>query len=176
MSASYALLGLLGHRPSYGYDLKKRFDALFGKERPLAFGQVYATLSRLERDKKVAEEAPEQAAGPERKRYAITELGRRDLENWLTAPEMSHPNAQTVFFVKVVTAILLDRTPNAFLDRQRAAHLERMRELTRLRREGVLAQTLLADFELFHLEADLRWIELTSARIASLTREIRNAD
>ncbi len=44
MSASYALLGILGKQPSYGYDLKKDYDFLFGKEKPLAFGQVYAPL------------------------------------------------------------------------------------------------------------------------------------
>ena len=37
-----------------------------------------------------------------------------------------------------------------------------MRELTAMRRGDALPVALLADYALFHLEADLRWIELTA--------------
>src|ERR1700722_6477093 len=144
MSASYALLGILGKQPSYGYDLKKDYDFLYGKEKPVAFGQVYATLSRLLRDRKITTETKEQVAGPERKLYAITAMGRKDLETWLATPEKLHPSTQTVLFIKVVTSILLDKEPNVYLDAQRSAHLKRMRELTTLRRKSDLAQSLQA--------------------------------
>ena len=42
-----------------------------------------------------------------------------------------------------------------------------MRELTELKRTGAPVDALLADHGLFHLEADLRWIDLTAARLAS---------
>lgn len=175
MSAPYALLGILGKQPSYGYDLKKDYDFYYGKEKPLAFGQVYATLSRLFRDKKITtEEATEPSAGPERKLYAITKLGRKDLEEWLATPEKLHPNTQTVLFIKVVTSIFLDKEPNMYLDAQRAAHIERMRELTKLRRKGDLAESLQADYAIFHLEADLRWIDLTANRLQTLKKEIHS--
>ena len=174
MSASYALLSVLGKQPSYGYDLKKAYDALLGNERPLAFGQVYATLSRLLRDKKIATEAPTRVGGPERKLYAITNLGRKDLEAWLSVPEKLHSDTQTVLFTKVVSAILLDKEPNTYLDIQRGAHIERMRELTIVRRKGNRAQSLRADYALFHLEADLRWMDVTAARLEALTKEVRS--
>lgn len=175
MSASYALLGILGKQPSYGYDLKKDYDLLYGSEKPLAFGQVYATLSRLLRDKKVTmKEVDAPRGGPERKLYAITNMGREDLEVWLGTPKKLHPNTQTVLFIKTVTAILIDKEPNVYLDVQRTAHIERMRELTKMRREGDLAQALQADYALFHLEADLRWIDVTAARLQKLKEEIRH--
>lgn len=173
MSASYALLGILGKQPSYGYDLKKDYDFFYGKEKPLAFGQVYATLSRLLRDKKITVDTTEQVAGPERKLYAITTLGREDLESWLATPEKLHPNTQTVLFVKVVTSIVLDKDPDTYLDTQRSAHIERMRQLTDVRRKGDLAQSLQADYAIFHLEADLRWIDVTTARLQNLKEEIQ---
>jgi hypothetical protein len=43
-----------------------------------------------------------------------------------------------------------------------------MRELTALKREGDLVDALLADHGLFHLEADLRWIDMTAARLPAL--------
>jgi DNA-binding PadR family transcriptional regulator len=176
MSASYALLGILGRQPSYGYELKRDYDFFYGNQKPLAFGQVYATLSRLLRDKKIDSQATEQVGGPERKLYAITEAGRTDLDRWLATPEVVHPDAQTVFFIKVVSAILLNREPAEFLDVQRAAHLDRMRQLTAFRKQGDLAQLLRADYALFHLEADLRWIDLTEARLQQLKNEIRTRE
>lgn len=173
MSVSFALLGILGGHSSYGYDLKRNYDLFYGKDKPLAFGQVYATLSRLLRDKKVTIETTEQTTGPERKLYAITHLGRKDLEKWLTTPEKLHPNTQTTLFIKVVTSILLDKNPEVYLDAQRTAHISHMRQLTNVRRKGDLAESLQADYAIFHLEADLRWIELTAARLQNLTREIK---
>lgn len=174
MSASYALLGILGKQSSHGYDLKRKYDFLYGREKSLPFGQVYSILARLLRDKKVAIEATEQSVGPERKLYAITTLGRVDLEEWLATPEKLHPNTQTVLFVKVVTSILLDKEPNIYLDAQRAAHIGRMRDLTKLRRKSDLAESLQADYAMFHLEADLRWMDLTAARLKLLKKEIQN--
>jgi hypothetical protein len=46
-----------------------------------------------------------------------------------------------------------------------------MRELTQLKDAGSLTDTLLADYGLFHLEADLRWIDLTAARLSELKEE-----
>lgn len=173
MAAAFVFLGLLHQGPSYGYDLKKAYDTVFGGEKPLAFGQVYATLGRLLRDKKINTDGRERLGGPERKRYSITDLGRQELQVWLGKPETVHPGAQATLFVKVATSILVDESPETFLDIQRAAHLQKMRELTKLRREGDLAQMLRADYALFHLEADLRWIDLTAARINELKREIQ---
>jgi DNA-binding PadR family transcriptional regulator len=175
MSASYALLGILSRQSSYGYDLKREYDYLYGKQKKLPFGQVYSSLSRLLRDNKLTIETTEQSVGPERKLYAITQLGRDELEKWLATPEKLHPDMQSVLFVKVVTSILLDKEPNTYLDAQRISHLERMRELTRLRRSSDLAQSMQADFAIFHLEADLKWIDLTAARLQELKEEIRHA-
>jgi hypothetical protein len=48
-----------------------------------------------------------------------------------------------------------------------------MRDLTELKRTGPLVDVLLADHALFHLEADLRWIDLTSARLTELAEAVR---
>jgi DNA-binding PadR family transcriptional regulator len=172
MSVSYALLGLLEQRPSHGYDLKRSYDAYFGHDKPLPYGQVYATLSRLARDGRVSAGLPEPGAGPERKLYAITEQGEADLQTWLGRPEAPEPHLQTVLAVKVILALLLGRPAERYLDAQRASHLARMRELTAVRREAPLLDALLADHAIFHLEADLRWIELTAARLDQLAKEL----
>jgi len=173
MSVPLTLLGLLDREPSHGYDLKRDYDTFFGRGRPLSFGQVYATLSRLSRDGKVVigEVAP--GEGPDRKRYVITDLGATEVDTWLTDPVEPEPHLQTVLFAKVVLALMLDRPAAEYLDTQRAAHLQRMRELTEIKRGGELVDALLADHGLFHLEADLRWIDLTAARLDALAEQVR---
>jgi hypothetical protein len=80
---------------------------------------------------------------------------------------------QTVLFAKVTLALLLGRPAEGYLDVQRAAHLQRMRELTELRPTAGIVDALLADHGLFHLEADLRWIDVTAARLQSLAEAVR---
>ncbi len=78
-----------------------------------------------------------------------------------------------MLFVKVVLALMSGRPAEEYLDTQRAAHLQRMRELTEVKRTGGVVDALLADHGLFHLEADLRWIDLTAARLAALAKALQ---
>jgi DNA-binding PadR family transcriptional regulator len=172
MNVPSTLLGLLEREPSHGYDLKREYDTLFGQGRPLSFGQVYGTLARLVRHGHVAVEGTQPGAGPDRKYYAITESGVAVVDTWLSQPEQPEPYLQAVLFAKVVLALLTGRPAATYLDAQRAKHLTRMRELTAQRRAGGLARSLLADYGLFHLEADLRWIDLTAARLDQLATEV----
>jgi DNA-binding PadR family transcriptional regulator len=173
MSVPLTLLGLLQRAPSHGYDLKREYDAYFGRGKPLPFGQVYSTLSRLTRDGKVVMSDVGPGEGPDRKRYIITDLGATEIEHWLTEAVDPEPHLQTVLFAKVVLALMLDRPAEEYLDTQRAAHLQRMRELTEIKRTGSLVDALLADHGLYHLEADLRWIETTGARLDALSRTVK---
>ena len=174
MSVPLTLLGLLEREPSHGYDLKRDYDAFFGRGKPLSFGQVYATLGRLARDGKVVMGDVEPGDGPERKRYVITDVGATEVETWLKEPVEAEPHLQTVLFTKVVVALMLGRPAEHYLDTQRAAHLRRMRELTEIKRTGDPVDALLADHGLFHLEADLRWIDLTAARLGTLAETVRS--
>jgi DNA-binding PadR family transcriptional regulator len=172
LSVPFAVLGLLESRPSHGYELKQAYDAVFAHARPLRFGQLYATLGRLERDGLVAPDGLEPGHGPERKRFVITDDGVTDLDRWIREPETPEPYLQPTLFVKVVLALQSDRDAAAILDRQRSAHLRRMRELTALKASGRLADRLLADHGLFHLEADVRFIDLSQARLEALRAEV----
>lgn len=168
------LLGLLEREPSHGYDLKRDYDTYFGRDRPLRYGQVYATLGRLARDGKVMISDVAPGEGPDRKRYVITERGATEVQAWLAEPVEPEPHLQTVLFAKVVLALMLGRPAEQYLDAQRRAHLRRMRELTEVKRTGGVVDALLADHGLFHLEADLRWIDVTSARLDALAKLVRS--
>jgi DNA-binding PadR family transcriptional regulator len=174
VSVPVALLGLLERQPSHGYDLKRDYDAYFGRGKALPFGQVYSTLARLTRDGKVVPGEVEPGSGPDRKLYEITDLGRHEVDTWLSQAVEPEPHLQTVLFIKVVLALMLGRSADQYLDTQRAAHLRRMRQLTEMKRSGGAVDSLLADHGLFHLEADLRWIDLTAARLGALRQLVES--
>lgn len=172
MTVSYALLGLLNEADRHGYDLKQSYDRRFGGGRPLRFGQVYRTLAQLERDGLITVSGVEQGAGPDRKRYSITADGVTDLERWLSEPEDPQPQLQMVLFTKVVVALLSGKPADAFLEAQRQRHLAAMRDLTAARRTASLRDGMLIDYQLFHIEADLRWIDHAAGRLDTLAAEI----
>lgn len=174
MSTPIALLGLLQRGPRHGYELKREHDERFPLAKPLPFGQVYATLGRLERDGYVEVTEQESAGGPERTVYGLTDAGRVQVADWVREPEPPAPHVANALFAKLVVALLGGADGTAYLDAQRTAHLARMRELTKIRLEGDLAQSLGADFALFHLEADLRWLETSLTRLAALREATLN--
>ena len=92
------------------------------------------------------------------------------------AADTGHPagDVQADIFAKTVIALMLDDDAGRLLDLQRAEHMARMRELTRLKRDGDLRTVLLADHALFHIEADLRWMETTAARLSELREEVHS--
>ncbi|WP_171163900.1 PadR family transcriptional regulator [Streptomyces sp. I05A-00742] len=172
MSIGHTLLGLLESGPRHGYDLKRAFDEHFGHDRPLHYGQVYSTMSRLLKNGLVEVDGIEQGGGPDRKRYAITEAGVTDVARWLARSEKPEPYLQSTLYTKVVLALLTGRSAGRLLDAQRSEHLRMMRGLTERKRSGDLADQLICDHALFHLEADLRWLELTAARLDQLARAV----
>ncbi|MDO4792186.1 MAG: PadR family transcriptional regulator [Buchananella hordeovulneris] len=174
MDTRLTLLGLLGasNNAGYGYDLKTSWDRWFAQTKPLAFGQVYATLSRLLRDGLIVTAGAEAGGGPERKRYEITPAGRAQVEQWLFSPKIAATSIQAELFAKTVIALLLEEDAERLLDMQRSEHIAQMRELTRRKQGADLATVLLADHAIYHLEADLRWIDLTSARLGALRKEV----
>ncbi|WP_290060525.1 PadR family transcriptional regulator [Amycolatopsis solani] len=172
MSIGLTLLGLLEGGPRHGYDLKRAYDDRFGHDRRVHYGQVYSTLARLLKQGLVEADGVEVDGGPERKRYAITDAGVADVGAWLGTPEKPDAYLQNTLYTKVVLALLSGRPAAEVLDVQRSAHLDAMRELTRRKTAGDLVDQLICDHALFHLEADLRWLELTAARLDQLAKEI----
>ncbi len=173
MSLGHTFLGLLEQHPRHGYDIKRAYDEQFGHGRALHYGQVYATLSRLLKNGLVEVDSVESGEGPDRKRYAVTAAGVTDVEAWLGRPESPEPYLQSTLYTKVVLALLTGRPAADILDAQRGEHLRLMRELTRRKTDGDLSDQLICDHALFHLEADLRWLELTAARLDELAAEVR---
>lgn len=173
------LMGLLTDGDRHGYDLKKEHDARLAGARPLAFGQVYATLERLERKGHIEAAEVEQVDGPERTVYRLTDAGRAELAAWVSEVEPPSPFVANPLAVKATVALLIGNSELAagYLRRQRDAHLARMREYTRLKTapSTSIPDVLAADYAIAHLDADLRWMDTALDRVSALMHPAKNA-
>jgi DNA-binding PadR family transcriptional regulator len=150
------VLALLRDRPRHGYEVKHEHDAWFPDARPLAFGQVYATFGRLQRDGLVEVVETRSAGAPERTVYGLTGAGRARLDAWLGEPA---PPGSDEIVRKTVAALRTGAGAATYLSAQRAAHLRAVRELATRPPETDLAARLGREHALAHLDADLRWLE-----------------
>ncbi len=177
MSVRNALLGLLAQRPRHGYELHTAFEAVVGGEQnwDVKPAQVYTTLARLEKDGLVAEESIEQGAGPEKRIFAITALGRTTLADWFNSGvELEHQRDE--FFVKLMLSLSDgSANPRKVIQTQRTRLFQDLHNLTAQRNRAdpktELAQMLLYDKAIMHLEADLRWLDMIEARLDDVRRQ-----
>lgn len=157
------VLAMLAKEPSHGYELRARLrEALGPLGEAMNAGQIYVTLTRLEKSGLVA---CERSAGlpdrPDRKVYALTPGGQRRVADWLA--DVSWPRlAPTDFHLKLVAAAsskLAD--PIALVDGQRRELLRQLREVQRAAMDETDASVagLLLEGLVLRLQADLRWLE-----------------
>ena len=173
MATGDALLALLVLGPRHGYDLKRAYDDWFSGLRPMAFGQVYSTLSRLQRDDLIQVAQTETAEGPERTVYELTSAGRTRAQEWLSEPiDPDVPGGATAdeLIRKTLAAYRLHADPGGLVARQRTMHLRAMRALQPASggEAESLGRIVTGDYRRQHLDADLRWLEATGERIRRL--------
>jgi DNA-binding PadR family transcriptional regulator len=165
MSIKHAILGLLADRPLHGYELKAAYEAELVPATQLNYGQVYTTLERLGRDGLVAHEVVSQTERPDKKVYALTAAGRRELQAWLRSPSPLDLDLRNETFLKLILAQrLADPDPEEVLTVERRSCFERLHEVTRARaradKEGASVPTvLLLDLAVLRLEAFMKWLE-----------------
>jgi DNA-binding PadR family transcriptional regulator len=156
------LLALLAKEASHGYQLRAQLQLALGPlAQVLSAGQVYVTLTRLEKASLVTSVRVGQADRPDRKVYELTAAGRDRVSEWLADTSWPKP-APAEFHLKLVaaaTAGLAD--PVRLVDAQRHAVLAGLAAAQRAalaEPDGSVAGLLLEGVVL-RLQADLRWLE-----------------
>jgi DNA-binding PadR family transcriptional regulator len=171
MSIKHGLLALLEREPMYGYQLRTEFDTTTGSTWPLNVGQVYTTLARLERDGLVT---PGEEDEEGRVRYSITDAGREELAAWFATPVSSSDRPRDELAIKLALAVTVPGVDvAAVVQRQRAATITAMQDLTRLKKAGAgdLSWTLVLESMRYQLEAEIRWLDHCEATLARAAHE-----
>jgi DNA-binding PadR family transcriptional regulator len=172
MSVRYSLLAILDSGPRHGYGLKSEFEAATGNVWPLNVGQVYSTLSRLERDGLVL--AGEDDDG--QKIYRISDEGRRELQHWYETPVEREVVPRQELAIKLVFAMRVGpERVREVVQQQRKATMGSLQEFTRLKvaaeQDGDLAWLMMLDTLIFQADAEAgsicvrrAWLARTSDR------------
>lgn len=171
MSIRHGLLALLEREPMYGYQLRSEFESTTGGTWPLNVGQVYTTLTRLERDGLVVPQGEDDEG---RVRYAITDTGRRDLDDWFAAPVTARDRPRDELAIKLALAVTVPGVDvTAVVQRQRAATITHLQDLTRLKARGDrdLSWSLVLEAMRFQAEAEIRWLDHCETALVRAARE-----
>jgi DNA-binding PadR family transcriptional regulator len=174
MTVKNAILGLLSQRPRHGYELHAAFEALVGGKQnwEVKPAQVYTTLNRLAQGGFIAEDALAQEGGPEKLIYAITAQGEGELQAWLSTPTPTQHQRDEFFLKLMITLATNVVDPYRLIYTQRTNLYRELHAATAQRNaanpRAELAQILLMDQVIMHLEADLRWLEMVEARLDEL--------
>jgi DNA-binding PadR family transcriptional regulator len=179
MSVRHALLALLEQGPMYGYQLRAEFESRTGAAWPLNVGQVYTTLTRLERDGLVEVEAADDQGHVV---YRVTTPGREEVSAWFTTPVARSQPPRDELAIKLALAVTVPGVDVArMIQQQRTATMSALQDYTRLKRgagsgagpagRSELAWSLVLDSLVFAAEAEIRWLDHCEARVRRAAAE-----
>ncbi|MEL5961028.1 PadR family transcriptional regulator [Streptomyces sp. CLV115] len=175
MSIRHGLLALLERGPRYGSQLRTEFESRTGSTWPLNVGQVYTTLSRLERDGLVVQDDEDDQGHA---LYAITDDGRTELRSWFETPvDRSNPPRDELA-IKLAMAVGAPGVDiRAVIQSQRHHTLKAMQDYTRLKAQSLsdvptnrdeVAWLLVLEQLIFQAEAEARWLDHCETRLIRL--------
>ncbi|HET6298930.1 MAG TPA: PadR family transcriptional regulator [Kribbella sp.] len=169
MSIKHGLLALLRVDAKYGYQLRGEFEAATGATWPLNIGQVYTTLTRLERDGLVRSASGE-GNGDGRSMYEITDAGRTELTSWFETPVTRESRPRDELAIKLALALAVPGVNvTSVVQRQRVSTMQALQELTRLKRnsrDGDISWLLVIESMIFAAEAEIRWLDHCEAMLS----------
>jgi DNA-binding PadR family transcriptional regulator len=169
MTVRNALLALLEQGPMYGYQLRSEFERRTGSTWPLNVGQVYTTLSRLERDGLVEGTGVDEDGHV---MYVATAAGHEEVAAWFTTPVARTQPPRDELAIKLALAVTVPGVDvGTVIQQQRSATMVALQDYTRLKRSGGnappqdLAWSLVLDSLVFNAEAEIRWLDHCEARV-----------
>jgi DNA-binding PadR family transcriptional regulator len=165
LSTEFALLGFLRRQSMYGYEIHQQLSAAtgLGLVWRLKQSQLYALLTKLEREGYVATTIEYQDARPPRKMFELTEAGRRAFQDWVQQPVPQGRKLRLDFLAKLYFAQFEGAEVAArLIERQRAACLNWLHqqegEIEALRHSQPY-DWLVHKFRLGQIEAMLAWLD-----------------
>jgi DNA-binding PadR family transcriptional regulator len=165
--AEYAVLGLLVEKPAHGWDLEQVIEQRNMRDwTELAFSSIYYVLKRLQKKGLVQILPTEKSGKGTRKVYAPTETGR-SLHSDTTLKFLGEPeNLFPALLLGLANwmAVNQDKALEKLSQRKSALLAIRDDLQSKSRVEPVFV-SLMFDYSLAHLDAELDWIETALTRL-----------
>jgi DNA-binding PadR family transcriptional regulator len=173
---NWALLGLVIDRPSYAYELARRFERDYRDALSLSsVSHVYTALGTL-RERALVEEVAGTRAGRQPKpHYRATAKGLADYREWLVGQIHEDRQRQRLFVLQLGALMRNPHEALEILSLYERSCLELARGLTVARRDGLprdasatLAAQLLAEEGRLAVGARLAWAQYARRKFAAL--------
>jgi DNA-binding PadR family transcriptional regulator len=103
-TTEYAVLGLVAHRESSGYDLAQAAARGIGYIWAPSRSQIYKVLRRLEGRGLIVRRDVAQRGKPDKALYRVTPAGRKTLVDWIEEVEDEPTGGPSIFLLKILFA------------------------------------------------------------------------
>lgn len=169
-TASWLVFALVVERPSYGYELYRRYDERFGSFLRMTRPRVYRTLERLENTRMIEKISldPSEARGKQerlRRTYRATGSGVKAYRHWVADRIRDDPQRVALLGRIASTGLLGIDAIGAVIDRYASECMEELGELRKLpafdpkesENIGRVAEALVLDHQRRELRAHIDW-------------------
>ncbi|MCB9076563.1 MAG: PadR family transcriptional regulator [Anaerolineaceae bacterium] len=165
LSTEFALLGFLRRQPMHGYEIHQHLsDATgLGLVWHLKQSQLYALLSKLEREGYVTTTVEYQNTRPPRKMFELTETGRQTFQEWVQRPVQQGRKLRLDFMAKFYFAQMEGpEVALQLIEQQRLAcrdWLHQLEQEAEPLRQSRPYDWLVHKFRIGQIEAMLAWLD-----------------
>jgi DNA-binding PadR family transcriptional regulator len=176
---NWAVLGLVIERPSYAYELSRRFERRFGEFLQAGTSRIYRALNRLEADRLIEPtDAPEGTGRQPKPHYRATAEGARAYRQWLAADMRVDPQRTELVGRLLAAGANNGATMLEIIDHYERACLEEASTIPVPQREPTgspaelmhgMLDRLMAEERRLRLQAHMEWIEYARQELRGFT-------
>ncbi|HXP28456.1 MAG TPA: PadR family transcriptional regulator [Solirubrobacteraceae bacterium] len=172
---NWALLGLVIERPSYAYELARRFERVYDGALSLSsVSHIYMALPTLLERGLIEELLGDQQARRSRRRYQATELGVAEHAQWVVGQVAEEQRRQQVLVTQLGVVARDPQRARDLLDAYEQACLTEIAEVApdgeRTPGTTGLVTRLLGEQTRLGIGAKLRWAQYARTELSALTQ------
>lgn len=164
LSPKFSVMGFVYIHPMHGYEVHKLLETSLREVWHISESQVYNILKNLEKDAWITRTQLPQEKRPDKELLFLTDLGKREFENWLFQPTPGSARAIRVEFLTRLyfASNVSDDLPLRFVREQvdsiRASLIDLHARLASIPSDQVFNRMGL-ELRIIQLEAILVWME-----------------
>lgn len=172
MSLKHAMLGFLSVEDMNGYQIKKHFDESISRFWSVSISQIYPTLSDMLGSGLIAIENSGEDDSRGSKIYRITEKGKEELRQWLTAPAKKVPFRSEMLVKLYFSANIDSETVICHLSEQKdeaqkqlkfynayLQHIENEHRDKKTFKKDAIHWQMTVSYGIFHSQARIDWCD-----------------
>lgn len=159
----YTILGLLNENNLTGYEIYKEFNEVIGEIWSAKHSQVYNELKKLVNDNEIIVDNIDKSSKVEKKVYAITDIGKKNLYHWLESA-VDVENTKDPFAIRVYffEKLKINKKKEILVNKkeEKTKNLEELKTIyATLNKQDDLQHILILKKAILREEAYIEWLD-----------------